>query len=96
MRPEQILALAREAGIHHAHDSDGHCDGLTDEEVVDRLPRFRQELEYADKRIVEILERFAALVAKHEREQCAKLVEDDFDYCGDELIVADAIRARWN
>ena len=42
------------------------------------------------------LERFAALVAEREREACAKLVEDDFDYCGDELIVAAAIRARKN
>ena len=40
------------------------------------------------------LERFAALVAAAEREACAKLVEDEFDYCGDEIIVADAIRAR--
>ena len=67
MTPEQILALAREAGILHAHDSEGHWDGLTDEEVVDSLPRFRQELEYADKRIVEILAPFAALVAEHMR-----------------------------
>jgi hypothetical protein len=65
MTRDDIIRMAREAGIHHAHDSEGHWDGLTDHEVVDRLPRFRQELEYADKRIVEILERFAALVAVH-------------------------------
>lgn len=44
---------------------------------------------------VEDLERFAALVAKHEREACAKAVED---YCGawDDkgYALAAAIRAR--
>jgi hypothetical protein len=45
---------------------------LTDEEVVDRLPRFKRELEYADKRIMQILERFAALVAAAEREKVAR------------------------
>lgn len=88
---EEILRLAREAGIHHAHDSEGHWDGLTDEEVVDRLPRFRQELEYVDKRIVEILGRFAALVAAAEREACAELV---IDLDGGLEWVAAAIRAR--
>ena len=45
----------------------------------------------------DVLERFAALVAKHEREACAKAVED---YCGawdDEgYALATAIRARGN
>jgi hypothetical protein len=71
MTRDDIIRLAREAGIHHAHDSEGHWDGLTDEEVVDRLPRFKRELEYADKRIMQILERFATLVAAAEREACA-------------------------
>ena len=43
----------------------------------------------------DVLERFAALVAEHEREACAKVVED---YCGawdDEgYALAAAIRAR--
>ena len=29
-----------------------------------------------------------------EREACAKVCEEKFDFCGDELLVADAIRAR--
>jgi hypothetical protein len=45
----------------------------------------------------EAMERFAALVAAHEREACAKVVED---YCGawdDEgYALATAIRARGN
>lgn len=32
--------------------------------------------------------------AKQEREACAKLVEDKFDFCGDELTAAAAIRSR--
>lgn len=40
------------------------------------------------------LERFAALVTAHEREACAKLMEDKFDFCGDEFLAAEAIRAR--
>jgi len=44
------------------------------------------------------VEAFAALVAAEaradEREACARMVEDKFDFVGDELIIADAIRAR--
>jgi hypothetical protein len=36
--------------------------------------------------------RFAKLVAEHEREACAKVCEDSVEYAGDTL--ADAIRAR--
>jgi hypothetical protein len=42
------------------------------------------------------IEHFAALVAAAEREACARMVEDKFDFVGDELIIADAIRARGN
>ena len=42
----------------------------------------------------EELIRFAALIADAEREACARMVEDDFDFVGDELIIAEAIRAR--
>jgi hypothetical protein len=40
------------------------------------------------------VEAFAALVRADEREACARMVEDDFDFVGDELIIAEAIRAR--
>jgi hypothetical protein len=40
------------------------------------------------------LRRFAALVAASEREACARMVEDGFDFVGDQLIIAEAIRAR--
>ena len=69
MDREDIIRMAREAGI-----SESHAQGMQG-----------------------FLERFAALVAKHEREACAKVVED---YCGawdDEgYALAAAIRARGN
>jgi hypothetical protein len=94
MTRDDIIRLAREAGIHHAHDSEGHWDGLTDEEVVDRLPRFKRELEYADKRIIQILERFAALVTAAEREACAKVCDDWPNGRDDVYSIGVAIRAR--
>jgi len=40
------------------------------------------------------LERFAKLVAEHEREACAKLCEEQYEYYGYDHIFAKAIRAR--
>ena len=66
MTRDDIIRMAWEAGIHHAHDSEGHWDGLTDEEVIERVPPSPKSIEYSDRRIVEILERFAALVAERD------------------------------
>jgi hypothetical protein len=89
---DDIIRMAWEAGIHHAHDSEGHWDGLTDEEVIERVPPSPKSIEYSDRRIVEILERFATLVAAAEREACAKVCEEPgwnaAKWC------ADRIRAR--
>ena len=41
---------------------------------------------YSEGRVKEMI--------RAEREACAKLAEDKFDFCGNELLVADAIRAR--
>jgi hypothetical protein len=40
------------------------------------------------------LARFAALVAAHEREECAKLCEEQYEYYGHDHVFAKAIRAR--
>jgi hypothetical protein len=72
MTRDDIIRMAWEAGIHHAHDSEGHWDGLTDEEVIERVPPSPKSIEYSDRRIVEILERFATLVAAAEREKVAR------------------------
>ena len=75
MTSDDIIRMAREAGIHHAYDSEGHWDGLTDEELIRRVPPSPKSINYSDRRIVEILERFATIVAAAEREACAKLFE---------------------
>jgi len=79
MTRDDIIRMAWEAGIHHAHDSEGHWDGLTDEEVIERVPPSPKSIEYSDRRIVEILERFAVLVAAAEREACAKVCDAHVD-----------------
>ena len=60
-----------------------------------REANIKQAIETPHLLMVHELERFAALVAEHEREACAKVVED---YCGawdDEgYALAAAIRAR--
>ena len=38
--------------------------------------------------------RFAKLVAQHEREACAKLCEEQYEYYGHDHVFAKAIRAR--
>ena len=40
------------------------------------------------------LEVFADLVAAHEREECAKLCEEKYEYYGHDHVFAKAIRAR--
>ena len=47
-----------------------------------------------DHEITEHLERFAKLVAEHEREACAKLCDDWSAWHGDTKIISKAIRAR--
>ena len=42
----------------------------------------------------EPLQMFAKLVAEHEREACAKLCEEQYEYYGHDHVFAKAIRAR--
>jgi hypothetical protein len=44
--------------------------------------------------VVDVMERFAKLVAKHEREACAQVAQDESDWNGDVAHIADLIRAR--
>ncbi len=75
MTKDEILSMAKEAGIYHAHDSEGHWDGLTDVQLIERHSPHPNDIVYGKKRTFEILERFAALVAEKEREECAKLAD---------------------
>ncbi len=50
---------------------------------------------YTQGFLSEHLERFAALVAAHEREACAKLAEEPYEFTSEEAHrIASAIRAR--
>jgi len=69
MTREDIIRMAREAGLAHFYDSEGHCTGITDERLI------TESKERNDDRLVEILTPFAALVASAEREACAELCE---------------------
>ena len=74
MTRDDIIRMAREAGIHHGFDSEGQWDGLTNTELFERHPHPGDKV-YGEKRMVEILERFVALVAAAEREECAQMAE---------------------
>jgi hypothetical protein len=102
MNREDIIRLAREAGLIHYHDSEGHWTGVTNDDLIEV-----EENRWDDK-LVRILEPFATLVAAAEREECAKICEEGTFLEGvgaktddpmDKRIgkaIANAIRARSN
>ena len=57
LKPEDIIRMAKEAGLIHYHDSDGQWSGVTNDQLID------QEKNQWDEKLVEILAPFAALVA---------------------------------
>jgi hypothetical protein len=67
---DDIIRMAKEAGIYHAFDSEGHWDGLTDQKLFDPHPH-PNDVVYGDKRTIEILERFAAAARADERKKLA-------------------------
>jgi hypothetical protein len=68
---DDIIRMAKEAGIYHAFDSEGHWDGLTDQKLFNPHPH-PNDVVYGDKRTAEILERFAALVRADERDRATR------------------------
>ena len=86
---DDIIRMAKEAGIYHAFDSEGHWDGLTDQKLFDPHPH-PNDVVYGDKRTVEILERFDALIRADEREACLSCIKPN----ATPMEVAAAIRAR--
>ena len=63
MNKEDIIRMAREAGLYHFYDSESHCTGITDARLV------TEDKERWDDRLVEMLAPFAALVVAAERER---------------------------
>jgi hypothetical protein len=66
---EEIVELAKLAGIYHAHDSEGQWNGLTNVQLLGEPSTFDA---YAEKRIFEILEPLVKLVVIRERAAEAK------------------------
>ena len=64
-----------------------------DADLVDVLDLINNPCNLSDDYISSI-ERFAALVAAHERESCAKVCEEQYEYYGHDHIFAAKIRAR--
>jgi hypothetical protein len=81
------IDMAREAGIYHAFDSEGHWDGLTDVKLINRNLH-PDDIVYGEKRIVEILKAFEALVRADEREKAKHneevLMNALWKACGDD------------
>ena len=77
MTKEEIIEMARQAGLFIAHDSEGQFSAVHDGEILDMYPDGDKERDrlYREKRFVEILGPFAKLVAEKEREKCAKLCD---------------------
>jgi hypothetical protein len=48
----------------------------------------------ASRKTIASLEKFAALVAAHEREECAKFCDDQYEFYGFDHVFAAGIRAR--
>ena len=71
MTQDEIVEMAKEAGIYHAQDSEYHWDGLTDQQIIERTPDSARDIEWRNRRTFEILERFANLVAAKEKEALA-------------------------
>ena len=92
MTQDEIIEMAREAGIYHAQDSEYQWDGLTDQQIIERTPDSRKDIEWRNRRTFEILERFYNLAIAKEREACAKMVDHIFKEGGGTY--GDAIRAR--
>ena len=82
---DDIIRMAREAGLSHFYDSEGDFSGVTDALLVDA------DKQRNDKRLVEILGPLVALIRADEREACVVAGGAAAD-AG--LDVAAAIRAR--
>jgi hypothetical protein len=63
MTQDEIIEMAREAGLAHFYDSEDHCTGITDAKLI------TADKEKNDARLVEMLMPFANLVADKERER---------------------------
>ena len=91
MTQDDIIEMAKQAGLHVANDSEGHFSGVTNEEIIDMYPDPNKERDrlFREKIFMEVLAPFAKLVAAKERFECIGIAWDN-----KAVEVADAIRAR--
>ena len=96
MDKEDIIRMAREAGLYVAHDSEGHFSGVTNEEIIDMYQDQNKERDrlLREKIFMEVLAPFAKMVAAKEREECAKVCDDWPNGRDDVYSIGVAIRAR--
>ncbi len=85
MNRDDIIRLARQAGLHYFYDSEGHCGGITTDKI---------EGDENDAALVAMLAPFVKLVAATERERCAWVAQNG--YASNARDIAAAIRARGN
>ena len=65
MTKEEIIEMARQAGLHVANDSEGQFSGVTSSEMTDMYPDPDKERDrlHREKVFIEVLAPFAKLVA---------------------------------
>ena len=65
MTKEEIIEMARQAGLHVANDSEGQFSGVTSSEMTDMYPDPNKERDrlHREKVFIEVLAPFAKLVA---------------------------------
>ena len=78
MTKDEIIEMAKEAGLYVAHDSEGHFSGVTNQEIIDMYPDRNKERDrlLREKIFMEVLAPFAKLVeAKASMRMSAALAE---------------------
>ena len=66
---------------------------MTQDEIIEMLAKV-YGVAWTSKAQLRDLTAFAKLVAQHEREACAKVCEEQYEYYGHDHVFAKAIRAR--
>jgi len=67
---------------------------MTRDEMIEMARKAGSLIEIAQEKDLLWLTAFAKLVAQHEREACAKVCEEQYEYYGHDHVFAKAIRAR--
>jgi len=68
---------------------------MTQDEIIEMAKQVGMDyLQYISPEAFEKVVAFVELVAQHEREACAKVCEEQYEYYGHDHIFAKAIRAR--